>query len=834
MQVQQIEDTTDIYAAVGGKTKESEFTVSNSSAFFTLISKTLYTNELLAALREPICNGWDSHIKNNKTDIPLEITVNQVEVVIRDFGSGIPHDKFNSVALSFGDSTKVESVDETGGFGLGFKAPFANGHTFNCDNYYGGIKKVFEMQSAEISDTGRPKAIEVVAVPTTETGIKIRMPLKPGQYNEALRNVMNIVIFGGIRAIVNGTKVAYYPTEDFKEGFICWWTNQYDGGASTSDVTIRYGSVLYPLPRAITKNQGYRSSEPTELETITNEVTKLYKSVHLAAGKPITLLAKSGSLTIMPSREELSESLENMRTIKQLMVDFLERAKDAFWEVANKQHDADYYNNQKASLMRQYDNNPFIVYSIMLETERPQAITQVKNVVGTVADLHSNRWRVKYISHVNRKKYLDTLFDLHEEHPNVMLPNTEEGTYGQKMFTNYSKRFRKIQKKLIKLGALKSHIGTVTGSTLRRLSEEQKITTHYGYGKLAVDRIAKVIFIGYTDTDIWNLRQSLDDDDPNIELRNIGYRYYYKVSASEWKHHKEGIVKIFEDAGYYVVDVTKKRDEHRKQQAEEAAERRKLERENPTPKQEKLFNAYKFPKWDVDGDYDEISHKKLEISYIITGARYVRNAIGLPSGTVKLVHKLGYANKYDGTFMYDGYGMRNIQTPLENCLKYLAQHQDVYMVITLPRYNALIKDGAKDWVTHVHEQIIELVKVPRLRKLVQSFMNWDRYENRVVRNFAMAIMADDDFYEKLIGNVSPFDRKTTALLLVAAACIGDWTGSYGTNGYDNSEVKKAVNLPVPDSTKRAIESDNPIFWFFSQAHYYDMPEKAQLIVKKLL
>jgi hypothetical protein len=137
MQVSQMSDA--VTHAVLGKQSSVEMGVSDSAALMHIFSTTLYTYPKLATVREIICNGWDGHITAGCTDIPLQITITDEHIVIRDFGPGIPHEKIGPIYGVFGNSTKREDGTVTGGFGLGSKAPFSYTDNFEVVSYYGGI-----------------------------------------------------------------------------------------------------------------------------------------------------------------------------------------------------------------------------------------------------------------------------------------------------------------------------------------------------------------------------------------------------------------------------------------------------------------------------------------------------------------------------------------------------------------------------------------------------------------------------------------------------------------------------------------------------------------------
>lgn len=93
-------------ATLGAK-KSTALTMVEDASFFHMLSSNLYSNQTLAAIREPLCNAWDAHIEAGTTHIPIEITItNDLELIIRDSGLGIADDRMNAVYGIYGGSTK--------------------------------------------------------------------------------------------------------------------------------------------------------------------------------------------------------------------------------------------------------------------------------------------------------------------------------------------------------------------------------------------------------------------------------------------------------------------------------------------------------------------------------------------------------------------------------------------------------------------------------------------------------------------------------------------------------------------------------------------------------
>ncbi|MFR7882323.1 MAG: ATP-binding protein [Christensenellales bacterium] len=224
---------------VGSTQKINSFTLSNSKEFFDILSKNLYSDPLRAVIRETICNAWDSHIKADKTNIPIKAAYDGENIVVQDFGTGIPHEDIPFVYGVFGGSTKVLDDTQTGGFGLGCKAPFAITESFTVQNIYNGIKGIYTCIRSDPDNNGLPSIRTIVKVPTDEpNGITVTIPYSDDYGENRINSLIEDVIkFGGILA--NDNKEIELPIEE--EFTIC------EKGVSDPYLMVRYGNVTYPI-----------------------------------------------------------------------------------------------------------------------------------------------------------------------------------------------------------------------------------------------------------------------------------------------------------------------------------------------------------------------------------------------------------------------------------------------------------------------------------------------------------------------------------------------------------------------------------------------------------
>lgn len=304
MQVSQMSDS--VTHAVLGKQDSIEMGVSDSAALMHIFSTTLYTYPMLATVREIICNGWDGHITSGRTDTPLQITVAEDKIVIRDFGPGIPHAKIGPIYGVFGNSTKREDGSVTGGFGLGSKAPFSYTDNFEVVSNHDGLKSVYRVSKSSMERGGKPSIDTMVQVPTDETGIRVTIPLKSAQDAERfMGHIVEVLVLGEIRAVINGgTETEVLPLSESPTGYIISSFR----GTLTSKINMRYGNVVYPIPRMEEYGEMW--------DQISRNMDKLWSSAR------ITFMADPDTISIAPSREALIFMDSTVEAIRQLLSKF--------------------------------------------------------------------------------------------------------------------------------------------------------------------------------------------------------------------------------------------------------------------------------------------------------------------------------------------------------------------------------------------------------------------------------------------------------------------------------------------------------------------------------
>lgn len=305
------ENSNITHVAMGGL-DAIECGITGDAHFMHMLSASLYKDQQLAMVREVACNAWDAHLLIGKTD-PIEITLNNEELIIKDFGPGIPHDKIGPIYGVYGASTKKDDGKQTGGFGLGCKSPWSYTDTFEVISCHEGKKAVYQMTKSSAEKAGKPSIKPIVAnLPTTETGITVKIRMKSwADSGEIMKKLCNVLYYGGIPCILNGKLVETIEYEKMVSNWVV--VNHRESNLNRPLLMVRYGNVTYP----ITEHAAYQKQMRV--------ISQFMKSLPTCnTGYAMIFQAPPDSLAPTPSREELSMIDMTVDTLSKLLQVFVD------------------------------------------------------------------------------------------------------------------------------------------------------------------------------------------------------------------------------------------------------------------------------------------------------------------------------------------------------------------------------------------------------------------------------------------------------------------------------------------------------------------------------
>lgn len=149
----------------------------NSAHIFNILRSTLYSNKVLAVLREYSANAWDEHRAAGIPDRPIKVvipTVLEPTLRIRDYGRGLSEQQVFEVYTQYGSSTKRDSDDVVGCLGIGSKSAFAYADAFTVTSWHGGSKSVYVAVLDE-TNVGTMSLMHREPCDPSDTGVEISL-----------------------------------------------------------------------------------------------------------------------------------------------------------------------------------------------------------------------------------------------------------------------------------------------------------------------------------------------------------------------------------------------------------------------------------------------------------------------------------------------------------------------------------------------------------------------------------------------------------------------------------------------------------------------------------
>lgn len=238
----------------GGLMGERQFGIALTPKMYSMMSDRLYTDRVGSVVREVCSNAWDAmkmrSIASGLPQEPFTVTLPtdlEPHFIVEDSGPGMPDDVAQDLYSTLGLSTKENTNDQIGAFGLGSKSPFAVTDTFTVENTYDGITYHYLCFKSE---SGLPSILKTGEKNEgRQNGVKVMIPAAGNKYAEYKRALTRQLIVMEPKPIINNIEdfefVQAQKLVETEYGFIL--ANAQDFGLNTKAVYARMGMVLYPL-----------------------------------------------------------------------------------------------------------------------------------------------------------------------------------------------------------------------------------------------------------------------------------------------------------------------------------------------------------------------------------------------------------------------------------------------------------------------------------------------------------------------------------------------------------------------------------------------------------
>ena len=279
---------------------------------FNVLRNQLYSDKILAVLREYSCNAVDAHTEAGHSR-PIEVTLPSrlsLELKIRDYGIGLSEQDIQEIYAFYGESTKRKSNSLIGQLGLGSKSAFAYGDNFVINSYLNGIKTTY---NAYIDPSQIGQIAKLASASTKEAnGVEIVIPVKPADCETFVNTARSLFQYFKVKPIVRGAADFKYESSEPLYSGSDWRILKSDRNSYGRQALAIMGNIAYKI-----------SADALKLdENNENEAT----IERLLANCTIELDVAIGDCDIAASREGLQytdRTIANIKTRILAIRDFL-------------------------------------------------------------------------------------------------------------------------------------------------------------------------------------------------------------------------------------------------------------------------------------------------------------------------------------------------------------------------------------------------------------------------------------------------------------------------------------------------------------------------------
>jgi hypothetical protein len=268
-----------------------------------ILRNQLYSDKVLAVIREYTCNAVDAHTEALCGERPIEVTFPtrmNPNFSVRDFGHALSDDEIQNVYAFYGESTKRNSNDQIGMLGIGSKSAFAYGDNFVINSFIDGKKNTYNA----FIDPSQVGQISKLSVEDTdeENGIEIVVPIKDDDAEEFRKKGEALFKWYKVRPIVKGVAQFVYDDDEVLFSGDGWeWRNTSNDRYNRGEAMAVMGNIGYPIDD-YALNLGYDDD---------------YKNLLTDS---LVLKIDIGDLEISASREKLQYTDYSKKNLKKMLM----------------------------------------------------------------------------------------------------------------------------------------------------------------------------------------------------------------------------------------------------------------------------------------------------------------------------------------------------------------------------------------------------------------------------------------------------------------------------------------------------------------------------------
>lgn len=224
--------------------ERQEFRIATNSKAFRVLVDGIYADKIGSIVRELMSNAFDAHVRSGTTATPFEVRLPNAlnpTFSVRDYGCSMAHEFVMASYSTLFESSKSESNDEVGAFGLGAKSflAYTDACTLRC--WLDGEERSYAIA---LSDSGVPEVRLVFRGHSDErTGVEVTFAVSHNDFSAFSRAATQCAYGFDVSPKFHGAEVATQSPTFQGAGWRYYSTRIME---QHSKVMVRQGCAVYP------------------------------------------------------------------------------------------------------------------------------------------------------------------------------------------------------------------------------------------------------------------------------------------------------------------------------------------------------------------------------------------------------------------------------------------------------------------------------------------------------------------------------------------------------------------------------------------------------------
>jgi hypothetical protein len=287
------------------RTQRLGITSEGLSHIATILQDTLYTDKILAPIREYSTNASDAHVEAGTPLRPILIKLPnrfQPTFAVRDFGPGMDEDRIWNVFCNYGESTKRCTNGQVGMLGIGSKSAFAYGKSFTIVSFLNGTRRTY---ACHIGGSTQGDFVEMAVEPTTEeNGLEIQIPVSVNDIQSFIDRSAKFFAHWEVTPEFTGATMDIAKAEKLFEGDGWYMAKDDPNGYATKGAKVLMGNISYAVGNINTM-------KPADYDIDDNEAYVYRKLLE----SNLILKTDIGTVDIAANRESLQMTDKTIKTL---------------------------------------------------------------------------------------------------------------------------------------------------------------------------------------------------------------------------------------------------------------------------------------------------------------------------------------------------------------------------------------------------------------------------------------------------------------------------------------------------------------------------------------